>query len=402
MHPLKFIEEFRKFHNHFANFNMETPTSYSEEIKFLTQGIETWKDIPSTSFSFQILTGISNAVYKVTTDAKVAPHTVILRKFGNTEEVIDKEKESIFFNAMSESGRGPKCYAESSKYRIEEYFDAVPIQTTQINEPYWRRKLAVTFAKHHALEVSGIEKNHIILERLDEAKFYESFNTKCVTKDGFSEEQLKKLNELKTLGSREEREFVKSITPSENLVFSHNDTLNGNILVTKGDQRLILIDYEYSGYNNRAYDAANLFVESMMTYNKICPPFFTIDEQIFPKLEDVKDFARYYIYASLYNNDPEVNDLESDDIRLSDDAWLLEKIEKELNDKDFDKELRVFLDEFQKCCLLSQYYWTTWGVLMYKLKSDSESFDYLSFAYEKFKYYLKWKEQIEQSNSILE
>jgi len=39
---------------------------------------------------------------------------------------------------------------------------------------------------------------------------------------------------------------------------------------------------------------------------------------------------------------------------------------------------------------------------MCKSNSDPNSFDYLSFAYEKFQYYLKWKEQIEESKSILE
>jgi len=138
-----------------------------------------------------------------------------------------------------------------------------------------------------------------------------------------------------------------------------------------------------------------------MTYDNPSAPFFAIDKQIFPKLNDVKDFARYYLYASLYPG-AETDELGSDDARLHDDAWLRDKIEKELNKEEFEREISLFLEEFQKCCLLSQYYWVTWGVLMCKSNSDPNSFDYLSFAYEKFQYYLKWKEQIEESKSILE
>jgi len=325
-----------------------------------------------------------------------------LRKFGDTEAVVDKGKESMVFNLMAEVGRGPKCYGKSVKYRLEEFFDAAPIKTSQINEKYWRRKLAIALAKHHSLEVNELQKEHIVLDRLNETKFYDAFNIKCVTEESFTAEQIKSLSEMRVLGSREEREYVKSITPTKNLVFSHNDTLNGNILVTTKDKKIILIDYEYSGYNNRAYDAANLFVESMMTYDNPEPPFFEITSSVFPKLEEVEDFARYYIYASCYCDAEALDELELDDARLHDDAWLLEKIDKELNKKEFETEFKIYITEFQNCCLLSQYYWITWGVLMCKPKSDPNSFDYISFAYEKFRYYLKWKEQLDQSKSIFE
>lgn len=375
---------------------MDITTAHLDEINFVKENIATWKDIPDGNIWLQKLCGISNIVYKVMTNVDVTPQTFILRKFGDTEAVVDKDKESLVFNMMAEVGRGPKCFAKSGKYRCEEYFEAAPIKTTQINEPYWRRKLAVALAKHHSLNSESIKKENIIIERLDETKFYDSYNSKCVTEEGFTSEQAKLLSEIKTLGSREEREYVRSIIPYGNLVFSHNDTLNGNILVTEKDKRIVLIDYEYSGYNNRAYDAANLFVESMMTYDNPEPPYFEIDASIFPKLNEVQDFARYYIYASLYCEN------EIDDAKLNDDAWLLEIIEKDLDSAEFEKEMKLYLDEFQKCCLLSQYYWSTWGIVMAKPKGDPKSFDYISFSYEKFKCYLKWKDQIAQGNSIFE
>ncbi len=43
------------------------------------------------------------------------------------------------------------------------------------------------------------------------------------------------------------------------VVFCHNDTQGGNILLRKDDslsmeERLMIIDYEFCGYNYRAYD----------------------------------------------------------------------------------------------------------------------------------------------------
>ena len=279
---------------------MENEGRHKEEIKFVKKTLLSWRDIPDSEISFRRLTGISNVVYKVTADAEVSPKNIILRKFGHTEDVVDKKKESLIFEMMSETGRGPKCYGQSAKYRLEEYFDAKPIETTQINEPYWRRRLAVALAKFHVADVTEIKKESIILDRLKNVKFYEEFNSRCLKKLGITAEQFKKLSELKILGTREERQYVKSITPSNNLVFSHNDTLNGNILVAEKDKKIILIDYEYSGFNNRAYDAANLFIESMMSYENPEPPFFELDPQIFPTLDEVKDFARYYLYAACF------------------------------------------------------------------------------------------------------
>lgn len=44
-------------------------------------------------------------------------------------------------------------------------------------------------------------------------------------------------------------------------VLCHNDLLSGNILLSQDHDRVTLIDYEYCGYNYRAYDLANHFCE---------------------------------------------------------------------------------------------------------------------------------------------
>jgi ethanolamine kinase len=44
-------------------------------------------------------------------------------------------------------------------------------------------------------------------------------------------------------------------------VFCHNDLLSGNILFLAKESRVQLIDFEYGGYNYRAFDMANHFCE---------------------------------------------------------------------------------------------------------------------------------------------
>jgi thiamine kinase-like enzyme len=52
-------------------------------------------------------------------------------------------------------------------------------------------------------------------------------------------------------------------------VFSHNDVQENNCLIDK-NERLWLIDYEYSQINFRANDIANYIAENMFAYDE--PP----------------------------------------------------------------------------------------------------------------------------------
>ena len=45
------------------------------------------------------------------------------------------------------------------------------------------------------------------------------------------------------------------------VVLCHNDALAGNVLFNDGWDQVRLIDYEYGGYNYRAFDLANHFCE---------------------------------------------------------------------------------------------------------------------------------------------
>lgn len=45
------------------------------------------------------------------------------------------------------------------------------------------------------------------------------------------------------------------------VVFCHNDLLLTNILHNKGENKVTFIDFEYSAYNNQAFDIANHFAE---------------------------------------------------------------------------------------------------------------------------------------------
>ena len=52
----------------------------------------------------------------------------------------------------------------------------------------------------------------------------------------------------------------------EDIVLSHNDFLNGNILKLE-DGKFLLIDFEYCTMNLRSYDIANFLSEALFDYS---------------------------------------------------------------------------------------------------------------------------------------
>jgi hypothetical protein len=70
-----------------------------------------WAHLESADqLNFTRLSGLSNACYKVSAkdpSLKLEPKAVLYRKFEC--KIIDKQKEAIIFESMSDQGLGPKC-----------------------------------------------------------------------------------------------------------------------------------------------------------------------------------------------------------------------------------------------------------------------------------------------------
>ncbi|GMM50005.1 bifunctional choline kinase/ethanolamine kinase [Starmerella bacillaris] len=101
-------------------------------------------------------------------------------------------------------------------------------------------------------------------------------------------------------------ELMKQKYKDEELVFCHNDTQYGNILrlePPKGSpllqpqneyRQLVVIDFEYSGPNPRAFDIANHFCEWMNDYHHAEVPHH-IWRNRYPPLADMELFVQAYV-----------------------------------------------------------------------------------------------------------
>lgn len=105
------------------------------------------------------------------------------------------------------------------------------------------------------------------------------------------------------------KEF-KVLLPSEDrshdLVFSHNDFQENNMMIQGGDySKIVLIDFEFSCMNNRGFDLATYFLESIITYKHLGQLPFKAYYEWAMKSQEVDEMLEIYLqrYYDNHMND---------------------------------------------------------------------------------------------------
>ena len=188
-----------------------------------------------------------------------------------------------------------------------------------------------------------------------------------------------------SLISEDEVNFLLENLPKskDSVVFSHNDLHSQNILLLEKSNKLVFIDYEYSSYNYRGYDIANLFNESMIDYTNENYPYYTINEKNFPSDYDLIDFIKYYLFFFKFETGYD------EILVMNDDSYFKDFIEKNYDKKKFNLEVEALFEEVRVCCMLSHYYWILWSVIM--SKNPEIQFDYIHYAYDRYRIYQNLK-----------
>ena len=237
------------------------PESLRDEIgTFLAT--QFW-DIPRASVEIvQVKGGITNLLFRASAlGALKFPH-VLVRVFGEGGSIlIDRERERIIVEQISQLGFGPRIAASYAEGRLEEFFpDKASIESTDMLKLPYRPLIASRLQEMHGLKIvddysegAGIWRNladwlrlarqtlrpsPIPLDSLEKEINWASEKIKDLVARGFASEAARRLSRV---------------------VFCHNDLLGGNILYSGATGRLVFIDFEYSCYNYAAFDIANHF-----------------------------------------------------------------------------------------------------------------------------------------------
>jgi len=350
------------------------------------------------------------------------PSTVLLRLFGQKlpSSGSDEETTALIFNAhitdnviftlLSERRLGPRLYGIFAGGRLEEYIESESLVDFRICDTTYCAPIARIFAKIHMLNVpikkDGADWLFSTLESWSEAlsKVTPSdFSVGNGDGGGFGggeghDESL--VREVMSYNYQAEINWLRQVLPQVNspIVFCHNDLQGGNVLRRCGggkslkneDDRLVAIDYEFCGYNYRAYDIANHWIEWMYDYGNKTYPYYYVDEAKFPTREQQVEFLRSYIREVQAANPHEVpvaKQLIPGSSRSNSSCKTAGLT--------VDQMVEVLLREIELFLAVPNLLWTLWSIER-AVNSDIQ-FGYWHFAASHMEWYFKYKERMKST-----
>ncbi|CAG8449126.1 7280_t:CDS:2 [Diversispora eburnea] len=234
-------------------------------IPLIRNTLSGWEDITKEShIDIERVSGaLTNFVFFITKKLQNGNlqkvQKVVLRIYGNgVDQLFDREKELRCLEMLSIVEFGPQLLSTFSNGRFEQFLDSTTLNSDEIHFPEVSRQIAYRLRSlHNIVNIFPPKKDTIPEVWINVDKWFPLI-------DKISYEQQIKLN-LKDLDN-EIRELKSMLSKLDSpIVFAHNDTQYGNILrLDDGSNQLVVVDFEYSGYNYRGFDLANHFCDHVM------------------------------------------------------------------------------------------------------------------------------------------
>lgn len=258
------------------------------------------------------------------------PPNLLLRVYGPQVGIlIDREKELRTVSQLTKHNIGPRLLGTFTNGRFEQFLNAKPLT----KEDFWNPETSVQIAKRmqdlHTnipLLESDLEDGICLWHNLD--KWMPAAREQMMKLERKRPGVIKRVLRTNTFQEfankvQNYRDYLNARYAGETPVFCHNDTQYGNILrldPPKGSpllrpqnehRQLVVIDFEYSGPNNRAYDIANHFCEWMSDYHHPTMPHHIWTER-YPNLEQQRRFVNSYVEqgASVFDEEKMEADVE--------------------------------------------------------------------------------------------
>ncbi|XP_037993870.1 choline kinase alpha isoform X2 [Motacilla alba alba] len=316
--------------------------------------------------------GLSNMLFQCSlpdTIETVAdePRTVLLRLYGAILQMGAEAMvlESVMFAILAERALGPKLYGIFPQGRLEEFIPSRKLSTEELSLPDISAEIAEKMARFHGMKMPFNKEPKWLFGTM------EKYLNQVLRIKFTRESQTRKLNKLLSYNLPQEMKNLRAMleATSSPVVFCHNDCQEGNILLLEGresseNQKLMLIDFEYSSYNYRGFDIGNHFCEWMYDYSYEKYPFFKASFLKYPSKKQQLHFLSTYLSA--FHDGFE---------NLSDE----EKSELE-------EEVLVEVNRF---ALASHFFWGLWSIIQAKISSIE--FGYLEYALSRFDAYFDQK-----------
>ncbi|XP_039408278.1 choline kinase alpha isoform X2 [Corvus cornix cornix] len=319
--------------------------------------------------------GLSNMLFQCSlpdTIETVAdePRKVLLRLYGAILQMGAEAMvlESVMFAILAERALGPKLYGIFPQGRLEEFIPSRKLSTEELSLPDISAEIAEKMARFHGMKMPFNKEPKWLFGTM------EKYLNQVLRINFTRESQTRKLNKLLSYNLPQEMKNLRAMleATSSPVVFCHNDCQEGNILLLEGresseNQKLMLIDFEYSSYNYRGFDIGNHFCEWMYDYSYEKYPFFKASVLKYPSKKQQLHFLSSYLSAFQDGFENLSNEEKS-------------KLEEEV------------LVEVNRFALASHFFWGLWSIIQAKISSIE--FGYLEYALSRFDAYFDQKRKL--------
>ncbi|KAI8089878.1 kinase-like domain-containing protein [Halteromyces radiatus] len=268
---------------------------------------------------------LTNAIFFVDAGGKRR----LLRVYGvGVDQLIDREKELAWLARLGRLNLGPRLLAIFGNGRFEEYVESITLNHNDIREPNISKQIAQCMARQHAIvkiyppqQKKDTDDRHILEIWQNVDKWYALVMRLLPTLKQQHPHWIPLLDlyNFDQLGKDIERskEILSDIKSP--IVFGHNDLQYGNILKRDDTGALVLVDFEYAGYNTRGFDLANHFVEWRYDYHGERPAAMT---EPFPTKEEQVRFIQAYMDTNKTELGMD-DDTSVEEIQKEMEAWLM-------------------------------------------------------------------------------
>lgn len=241
--------------------------------------------------------GLTNKNYKFSVNGE---NYVMRIPQSGTNEMLDRVQEEQIYNTINGLDFCEEVikYYPQSGIKVSKLFESTSLSVEEVNENI--HLVAKTLKKMHKQKIDSTHEFNPIEELNKYIELVNKNNLKFY--DNFEVVKVKIMNKYEKL------------LPTFEFNFCHNDLVCGNII--KLDEKIILIDWEYAGKNDIAFDIASLFSEnnvSKETQNKFWENYIIEkDSNIVKRVDFWIDFQNL-LWSIWHINKLGHNDIEVDD-----------------------------------------------------------------------------------------
>ncbi|CAG8519653.1 5606_t:CDS:2 [Ambispora leptoticha] len=292
--------------------NLDDGPEFQKKILYLVNTLLGWDDIVHESqIHLESISGaLTNRVFFLTAFPKHShfsvtqkkPRKVVLRVYGiAVDQLVDRKQELEFLQKLSTLKIGPLLLGIFGNGRFEQYLDSETLTREDIRDLKTSSHIAQRMAiLHNIVKLFPPPKDTVPQVWVNIDKWY-PLAVKVISGPEFRNDpaRSKRLDSFDMERLYFEIQTLKQKLDSLNspLVFAHNDTQYGNILrLNDGSNELVVVDFEYAGYNFRGFDIANHFCEWSFDYHS--PEPHILHSDWYPSRKEQLNFLSSYMGAS--------------------------------------------------------------------------------------------------------